>query len=81
MLRERLAHVEHAQRSGLVRRTRLQVSRFAAEEIDKLRTQADGRFLSASYAGVYRKTQHAGESRSISPKERSTRSYVPCHNR
>ena len=42
------------------------VSRSAAEEIDKLRTQADGRFLSASYAGVYHKTQRAGESRSIS---------------
>jgi hypothetical protein len=42
------------------------VSRSAAEEIEKLRTQADGRFLSASHAGVYRKTQRAGESRNIS---------------
>lgn len=42
------------------------VSRSAAEEIDKLRTQADGRFLSASNAGVYRKSQRAGESRNIS---------------
>jgi SpoVK/Ycf46/Vps4 family AAA+-type ATPase len=42
------------------------VSRSAAEEIEKLRSQADGRFLSASCTGVYRKSQRAGESRNIS---------------
>jgi hypothetical protein len=31
------------------------VSRSAAEAIDKLRTQADGKFLSASYPGVYKR--------------------------
>lgn len=40
------------------------VSRSAADQIRKLREQADGRFLSASYPGVYRLERPAGDTAS-----------------
>jgi hypothetical protein len=43
------------------------VSRSASEQMERLRQQADGRFISASYPGVYQKTREGqGQSRNIS---------------
>jgi hypothetical protein len=44
------------------------VARSAAQQIDQLRTQASGRFISASYPGVFRHERTASGGRAINPE-------------